>query len=99
MVKILNIVKDKTKLIAQSQTEVFVENTLSGFKNIPKDRQNRVSWKGCYYIIEPGEEVIFDRTNDWDRSYFKLSNGAEFMIWVGKPELWTERNNFKISKT
>lgn len=71
-----------------------IENTDVG--KIPEYRREHLSWKGCYYTIQPGETFYFDRSNDWDKSYFKLENGAEFLIHTGNPNTFIEENSVNI---
>ncbi|HEY6143783.1 MAG TPA: hypothetical protein VIV55_10265 [Flavobacterium sp.] len=94
------------KLKATQPIKVFIdrkyygdalENTQVG--KIPENRRINVSWKGCYYIIAPNEEFEFDRCNNWDLSYFKLNNGAEFVIECGRPDSFIESNNVLILQT
>ena len=69
------------KLQATKKIRVFIEKYYS--EKIPLERRESISWKGCYYTIEPNEILYFDRSNDWDVCYFKLENGAEFKIDCG----------------
>lgn len=69
------------KLQATKEVEVFFDKYYCN--KLPLEKRERVSWKGCYYTIEPNEIFYFDRSNDWDLCYFKLSNGAEFKIDCG----------------
>jgi len=64
--------------------------------NIPNNRKENLSWKGCYYTIKKGENFTFDRSNDWDRCYFKLGNGAEFLIGCGNPKSFIDSNNINV---
>tara|TARA_R110000851_G_scaffold61717_5_gene142152 strand:- start:105 stop:377 length:273 start_codon:yes stop_codon:yes gene_type:complete len=87
------------RLIATQEIRVFVDNNGSPntqISYIPKDRREDINWKGCLYTIKEGEEFSFDRGNDWDKSYFKLSNGAEFLIWCSDPKIFIHRNNVKF---
>jgi len=88
--------KANDTLIATEDISVFVEK--SYMQSIPADERERESWKGCYFTIKKGNEFSYLRSNDYDKSYFKLSNGATFLIEVGRPESWVERNNIKIKK-
>ena len=78
------------KLQATKEIKVFIDKKMYGDKTeytdvgkIPEDRRDDLSWKGCYYTIKPNEIFYFDRSNNWDVSYFKLENGAEFKIYCG----------------
>ncbi len=91
------------KLQATKKIEVFIdkksyssniEQTQVG--KIPTEKRDRVSWKGCYYTIEPNEIFYFDRSNNWDLSYFTLENGAEFIIESGNYKGYIERNEVNI---
>ena len=70
-----------------------IESTTIG--KIPKNRRENINWKGCYYTIEKGEVFAFDRSNDWDKCFFKLINGAEFSIDCGNPNSFIEKNNIE----
>jgi hypothetical protein len=79
------------KLEATQEIRVFIDKKLYGntklevtdVGKIPEHRRENLSWKGCYYTIMPKEVFYFDRSNNWDSSYFKLENGAEFQVDYG----------------
>jgi len=79
------------KLQATKEIRVFIDKKLYGntkiectdVGKIPESKRENLSWKGCYYTIQPDEIFYFDRSNNWDVSYFKLENGAEFKIECG----------------
>jgi hypothetical protein len=90
-------------LQATEKIKVFIDKKYYGqalehtqVGKIPEDRRVDLSWKGCYYFIEVGEQFTFDRGNDWDLSYFKLNNGAEFVIGCGNPKSFIETHKVKI---
>lgn len=92
------------KLIATRPVRVFVERKWQNCKledtqigKIPAHRREDISWKGCYYTIQPNEEFKFDRSNDYDRCYFYLENGAEFAINCGNYKTWAERDGVKLA--
>ncbi len=88
-------------LQATKEIKVFIDNKyysntpieLTEIGKIPNDRRINISWKGCYYIIKKDEKFIFDRTNNYDRCYFKLENGAEFLIYCGNPQSFIKNHN------
>lgn len=95
--------KENTKLKATKEIGVFIDKKwyneeikFTEVGKIPLERRERLNWKGCYYTIKPNEFLFFDRTNNWDRSYFKLENGAEFLVECGNPESFIEDNNIII---
>jgi len=63
---------------------------------IPKSRIENLSWKGCYYTIKKGETFKFDRDNGWDKCYFKLNNGAEFLINCATPKWFIETHEINV---
>ena len=79
------------KLKATKEIKVFIDKKYYGntklkhteVGKIPENKRENLSWKGCYYTIMPNEIFFFDRSNNWDLSYFKLENGAEFKIECG----------------
>ena len=81
------------KIYGHSGTEILEKTQL---RKLPKDRIENLSWKGCYYTIQPNETVTFDRSNNWDYSYFMLDNGVEIRIDCGNPLNWISRNEFEI---
>jgi hypothetical protein len=94
------------KIQATKPIRVFIDK--GHFKNaartqvdkIPTDRQENLSWKGCYYTIQPKEIFSFDRSNDWDTLFFKLNNGAEFKASYGKLESFlTTHNAILLNRT
>ncbi|HEY5500607.1 MAG TPA: hypothetical protein VIK09_01330 [Candidatus Humimicrobiaceae bacterium] len=96
--------KDKISLTATKPVKIFVDK---GFYNqpieytrlgkIPEDKRENISWKGCDYVIEIGETIIFDRSNNWDVCYFTLSCNVEFKIECAKPEYFIEKYSFTIN--
>lgn len=72
-----------TKLQATKEIRVFIDKKRTDISKIPESKRENLSWKGCYYTIMPTEVFYFDRSNNWDASYFKLENGAEFKIDCG----------------
>ena len=92
------------KLQATAPIKVFIDkkhygNTDTKFTDvgkIPEHKREDVSWKGCYYTISPQEIFYFDRSNDWDASYFTLENGAEFRIGCGDFMSFVKRNSVNI---
>lgn len=92
------------KLQATQPIRVFIDKNQYGnvpteYTNVgkvPKERRENVSWKGCYYTIEKDEIFFFDRSNNYDTSFFKLLNGAEFKVYTGNPEYFI--NKFKSRK-
>lgn len=92
------------KLVATKPIRIFIErwsgaNTRfeddSNTGKIPKDRVIDPSWKGCYYVIQPGEIFSFRVSNHWDLSHFNLENGVGFKIEAGNPMSWIKRHNIK----
>jgi hypothetical protein len=89
---------------ATKNIRVFVDKRLYGntkiehtdVGKIPEHKREDLSWKGCYYTIEPDEIFYFDRDNRWDACFFKLSNGAEFKIDVCDYKAWANRNEAVI---
>jgi len=79
------------KLQATKEVKVFIDKKMysntkiehTDVGKIPEDMREDLSWKGCYYTIKQNEIFYFDRSNNWDVSYFKLENGAEFKIDCG----------------
>jgi len=55
-----------------------------------------VSWKGQVYEVQVGELVTFDRSNNWDLSYFTLEGGAEFKKYCGNPLSYLNAENFEL---
>jgi hypothetical protein len=88
------------KLQATREIRVFIDKKTYGnteiehtdVGKIPKSRRESVSWKGCYYTIQPKETFFFDRSNGWDTSFFKLENGAEFKVGYGDPATFIQIN-------
>lgn len=68
-----------------------IESTDVG--KIPVHKRENSSWKGCYYTIAPKEIFYFDRSNNYDRCYFKLQNGAEFLINCANPKSFIKEHN------
>lgn len=94
---------EKAKLISTKPISIFIEKTSQNLPInqtsigiIPESRRENVSWKGFYYTIQPNEVFYFDRTNDWDRSFFKLENGVEFKIWCGDPMVWIKNHSVTV---
>ena len=92
------------KLQATQQIRVFIDkevygNTkieLTNVGKIPEEKRENLSWKGCYYTIQPDEIFYFDRSNGWDTSYFKLSNGAEFIRYCGDFMDFVNQHSVKV---
>lgn len=91
------------KLQATMPITVFIDMKYYGQKiehtdvgKIPENRRERLSWKGCYYTIQPNEFFKFDRTNNWDVCYFILENGAEFKNECGSPNPFIDRYNVRV---
>lgn len=91
------------KLKAKEQIRVFIDKRIykNQIKNtdigkIPEDRRENLSSIGCYYTIQPNEIFYFNRSNNWDLSYFNLENGAEFKIETGDYMAFIKRNNIEI---
>lgn len=90
----LQATKDIRVFIDKKTYNVKLEHTEIG--KIPEDKREGLSWKGCYYTISTNEAFYFDRSNNWDVSYFKLENGAEFKIECGDFMSFVNRNSVKI---
>ena len=92
------------KLQATIPVRVFIDkkwygNTLvehTDVGKIPVDRREDLSWKGCYYTILPNEVFTFTHSNDWDRCFFKLENGAEFVIWCTRPQYMIDNYSLNV---
>ena len=92
------------KLQATKEVKVFIDKKMYGntkiehtdVGKIPEDRRENLSWKGCYYTIKQNEIFYFDRSNNWDASYFKLENGAEFEIACGDFMSFVNRHSIKV---
>lgn len=92
------------ELQATKEIRVFIDKGSYGstklegtqVNKIPINKRIDLSWKGCYYIIQPNEKFKFDRTNNWDSSFFLLDNGVEFKIECGDPKAWITRNGVNI---
>lgn len=87
----LQATKDIIVFIDMNGYNSDIENTQIG--KIPKDRREKISWKGCYYTIKAGEKFKFDRTNNYDACFYILENGAEFKINDGNPKYFIEKHN------
>lgn len=98
--------KEGAKLKATKPMEIYIEFTrfrgqsdeeelLSKFK---KEDVEGKSWKGFTYKIKPGEEFSFDQSNNWDRSYFRLSNGIRFLIEAGNPVRWLRKEGTRLRR-
>ena len=92
-------------LEATQPIRVFIDKKYYGQKlehtqisNIPENRREGMSWKGCYYTIHTGERFKFDRSNNWDVCFFKLGNGAEFKIDCGDPNSFIDDHNISVLK-
>lgn len=84
-------------IINQDQV-IFVRNRFIGSKrehtNIAKLDQTRIlkeSYAGVDYQLKKGDVVTFDRTNNWDLSYYKTHCGGEFVFDCGYD--WFKENN------
>ena len=92
------------QLQATKEVKVFIDKKMYGntkiertdVGKIPEDRRENLSWKGCYYTIKENEIFYFDRSNNWDASYFKLENGAEFEIECGDFMSFVNRHSIKV---
>lgn len=77
---------------------IYVSNRFIGSKrehtNIGKLNQSRIikeSYAGADYQLRKGDVVKFDRTNNWDLSYYKTPCGGEFSMDCGYD--WFSKNN------
>lgn len=86
----------KVKLQATKPIRVFIDKNYSGFGNIPEHKRENLSWKGCYYTIQPNEVFYFTDSNDYDKSWFELENGVVFLIECGNPKSFTDRELVNI---
>lgn len=91
------------KLQATKEIRVFIDKKYYGNKlehtqvgKIPENKRENLSWKGCYYTIGFNEVFYFDRSNNWDASYFKLENGAEFKIECGDFMSFVNRHSVNL---
>ena len=88
-------------LQATKEIRVFIDKKyynqeFTQVDSVPKNRRENISWKGCYYTIQKGEKFTFDRSNDWDRCYFKLINDVEFIIGCGNPKTFINKQKVII---
>jgi len=77
---------------------IYVANKFIGTKrehtNIAKLDQTRIlkeSYAGVDYQLKKGDVITFDRTNNWDLSYYKTPCGIEFKLDCGYD--WFSKNN------
>ena len=57
------------------------------------------NWDFCFNDlteVKQNEIFYFDRSNNWDASYFKLENGAEFKIACGDFMSFVNRHSIKV---
>lgn len=98
MNKDLEVIYDGTVMEAIKKHQIYiVKSDLAKLSS--KERLNLVgnpSWKGQLYEVQVGERITFDRSNNWDRSYFKLGSGVSFLVECGNPLAYFEPDNFKL---
>jgi hypothetical protein len=82
----------------KNDTVIYIHNRFIGCKrehtNIAKLNQNRIleeSYSGAKYQLKKGDVVFFDRTNNWDLSFYLTPCGVEFKIDCGYD--WFSKNN------
>jgi hypothetical protein len=82
--------KEGTFFKVSEDTKVYI--LIRYEKLLPEVRQINKSWKGFSYIIKKGECFKYERTNNWDASFFSLDCGAEFKIEAGNPKRWIDED-------
>lgn len=94
----LEVIYDGTVMKAIKKHQVYITK---GY--LPKlsesERLNLIgspSWKGQVYEVQVGEQITFDRGNNWDRSYFRLGSGVQFLKECGNPLSYFNPDNFKL---
>lgn len=71
------VIRVENKFIGQK----FEHTNLS---KLDKSRIIKTDYSGADYQLKKGDKVIFDRTNNWDLSYYKTPCGVEFKIDCGR---------------
>lgn len=71
--QLLELLEDRVVTIKKDELYLMEKSNYNSLKNDGN------------FQLKKGDKIIFLRTNDWDRSYFSLTTGAEFKIWMGNP--------------
>lgn len=84
-------IEDFTKLVALKPISIFIkvpyfngkEDAFGIRGKFRPEQMENPNYLGFTYTIAKGEVFNFDRSNDWDVTYYTLSNGVEFKFDTG----------------
>jgi hypothetical protein len=78
------------QIVLQEDEVVFIHNKFIGQKfehtNLAKLNPKRIisiDWSGAKYQLKKKDVITFERSNNWDCSYYKTPCGVEFKLDCG----------------
>lgn len=75
------ILKDQVIRVTNKFIGQRFEHT--NLSKLDKTRILKLDYSGADYQLKKGDIVIFDRSNNWDLSYYKTPCGVEFKLDCG----------------